>query len=882
MTTDSNSPARETTTRRITLANGLRVLLRPHPGRATLGVGVHYGVGFRTEPPGRAGFAHLFEHLMFHRGEDAETTSHVGEIERAGGTADGSTHQDHTEYHQHVPPEALDLVLRLEADRMRGPRITETVLRGQVDVVKEEIRLRVLNRPYGGFPWPLLPAVLYRTFPNAHDGYGCFEDLEKVTPQDASDFFDAYYTPGNAVLTLAGRFDPGQAADLVHRHFGDLPPRDAVPAGPLDEPPPEAAIRAHHEARIPAAPAVAIGYRAPDPGRHLERYLAHVVLQDLLTRGPVARLRRRLDDQGAWVHALDSGCGFFGPLDARHPDTLLLTAVHEPAVEADRVIDALDAELLDLADRGPSDAELARAITVRAAGVHRDHDPVAAQARAVGRLEILFGDGTLLDRLPKSFGEVSAEQVAAAAESLRRAPRAVLTHGPTRQGSPRPSRRHDVPLWREPVDRRLPGGLRVVAVPDRSAPLVELRLHLPNEIAGPADAARAELLCRTVLGGAGGPVAQAAETAFGDSGGALRARREREWIVFSGHARSDHLTTLLRVLAEAVADPDGDRYGRVAAERGRVAALAEAGQTMPGRVGQALLYERFFGERALLLAPPRPADLRTVTTDDVLRYHRSVIRPQSATLVMVGDLPPGRMVAAAETALAGWAPSPRPATAPPDGRPPAEPGIEIAAGRTGAEQSHIALLAAGVGLTDPGGPAGRLADLLVGGRPSAPLATAVRERRGLAYHVSTAVDVVLGRPIVQIQAATATATTAETLHAIRELLERAVAEPPAAGEIAEARRYAVGELYRACDSQASLATWLSHMLRCGHDTTRLERLPASLADTPADDVIRMIGELFRPERFTGVVECDPEALAGPPAGLRSSWPARRPDPEAGE
>ncbi|GAB3963413.1 hypothetical protein GCM10029978_021120 [Actinoallomurus acanthiterrae] len=859
MTTDSNT--------RITLANGLRVLLRPDRRRATLGISVHYGVGFRTEPPGRTGFAHLFEHLMFQR-EDPGATSHFGEIERAGGTADGSTHQDYTDYHQHVPPEALDLVLRLEADRMRGPRITETILRGQLNVVKEEIRGKVLNRPYGGFPWPLLPAVLYRTYPNAHDGYGCFEDLEKVTPQEAADFFDAYYTPGNAVLTLAGRFDPGQAADLVHRHFGDLPPRAAAPMSPLDEPPPEAAIRAHHEARTPAAPAVAIGYRTPDPGRHIERYLAHVILQDLLTRGPAARLRRRLDDHGVKVHALDSGCGFFGPLDAHHPDTLLLTAVHEPAVEADRVIDALDAELRDLADRGPTDAELARAIAVRAAGVHRDHNPVSAQARAVGRLEILFGDGTLLDRLPSGFGEVSAEQVAAAAESLRREPRAVLTHGRTRQGTP--SHRDDAPLWRGPVDTRLSSGLRVVAVPDHSAPLVELRLHLPNHIADPADAACAELLCRTVLGGAG-----AAETALGDSGGALRAHREREWIVFSGHARSDRLTTLLRVLTEAVANPAGDRYGQVAAVRGRVAALAEAGQNMPGRVGQALLNERFFGPEALLLAPPGPADLRAVTADDVLRYHRGVIRPESATLVLVGDLPPDRMLAAAEAAFAGWAPSPRPATASSDDPLPAEPGIEIA-GRAGAEQSHIALFAAGVSLTHRDGPAGQLANLLVGGRPSAPLATAVRESLGLAYHVSTVVDVVLGRPIVQLQAATATATTAKTLHAIRELLERAVTEPPAADEIAEARRYAVGELTRACDSQASLATWLSHMLRCGHDTARLERLPAALRDTPADDVIRVIGELFRPERFTGVVECDAEALDGQAAELRSSW-----RPEAG-
>ena len=162
---------------------------------------------------------------MFQGSESLEKLAHFRHVQSSGGVFNGSTHQDYTDYFEVLPAAALERALFLEADRLRAPTLTEQNLRNQVDVVKEEIRLNVLNRPYGGFPWILLPPVLYDTFPNAHNGYGDFSELEQASLDDAAAFFDTYYAPGNAQVTVAGYLDVDETLQLVEKHFGDIPAR---------------------------------------------------------------------------------------------------------------------------------------------------------------------------------------------------------------------------------------------------------------------------------------------------------------------------------------------------------------------------------------------------------------------------------------------------------------------------------------------------------------------------------------------------------------------------------------------------------------------------------------------------------------------------------
>ena len=220
-------PATTYPVERFILGNVLRVVLAPDRSAPVIGVAVVYDVGIRSEPEGRTGFAHLFEHLMFQGSENLEKLAHFRYVQGSGGTFNGSTHLDYTDYFETLPANALERALFLEADRMRGPRLTEENLRNQVDVVKEEIRVNVLNRPYGGFPWLKLPPVMFDTFPNAHDGYGSFIDLESATVPDAQSFFERYYASGNAVLAVSGDLDVAEATRLIELHFGDVPARPA-------------------------------------------------------------------------------------------------------------------------------------------------------------------------------------------------------------------------------------------------------------------------------------------------------------------------------------------------------------------------------------------------------------------------------------------------------------------------------------------------------------------------------------------------------------------------------------------------------------------------------------------------------------------------------
>src|SRR5690349_6954339 len=192
---------------RFTLPNGLRVVLAPDPTAPVVGVSVHYDVGFRSEPEGRTGFAHLFEHLMFQGSDNVAKVEHMQLVQAAGGVCNGHTQADITCFYEALPSAALELALWLEADRMARLSLDEENLRNQVSVVEEEIKVNVLNRPYGGFPWLRLPPVAFDTFPNAHNGYGSFADLESATVADAQVFFTRYYAAGNAVLALAGDFD---------------------------------------------------------------------------------------------------------------------------------------------------------------------------------------------------------------------------------------------------------------------------------------------------------------------------------------------------------------------------------------------------------------------------------------------------------------------------------------------------------------------------------------------------------------------------------------------------------------------------------------------------------------------------------------------------
>src|SRR6476661_6994349 len=288
---------------RLKLRNGLRVVLAPDRSAPVVAVAVYYDVGIRSEPEGRTGFAHLFEHLMFQGSASLGKMELASLISASGGVLNGSTRLDYTNYYEMLPSNGLDRALFLEADRMGWPAVTEEN----------------------------------------------FADQEGATLEDARDFFDQYYAPGNAVLAVSGDFEVDAAIELVHRHF-DAVPRRAVPPRPdFDEPAPTSERRAEQQDAMAPAPAVALGWRVPDP-EDLAAYLPYVVVASALATGDASRLRRRLiqDDR----LATDVGChlGLMeDAFDVRNPCAFVLEAHHPADVPTDKVVAAVDEELDRLA-----------------------------------------------------------------------------------------------------------------------------------------------------------------------------------------------------------------------------------------------------------------------------------------------------------------------------------------------------------------------------------------------------------------------------------------------------------------------------------------------------------------------------------------------------
>ena len=403
----------------VTLSNGLRVVLAPDRSAPVVGIAVLYDVGIRSEPEGRTGFAHLFEHLMFQGSESLPKLEHFRLVQSSGGVFNGSTHTDYTDYFEVVPAGALERALFLEADRMRAPLITAENLANQVDVVSEEIRLNVLNRPYGGFPWVQLPAVLFSSFANAHNGYGDFVDLQAATVEDSAEFFDTYYTPANAVLTVCGDFDPGQAGEWVERHFHDIPFRPAPVRPSFAEPPPTTVLRADHADPHAPAPALAVGWRLPDPVADLPGYLAFVALAGILTDGESSRLQSAVVAEANLATDLWASPGLLGgPLDARDPDVFVLGAIHPVEVAAEQVIEACAEQIGRVAADGPDPDELHRSLARFASSLYRDNDAIASRTRSLGSLELLHGRAELLAELPELLSALSAADIAAAAAAL--------------------------------------------------------------------------------------------------------------------------------------------------------------------------------------------------------------------------------------------------------------------------------------------------------------------------------------------------------------------------------------------------------------------------------------------------------------------------------
>ena len=408
-----------------TLENGLKVILSQDVSTPVVTVAVYYNIGFRIEPKDRTGFAHLFEHMMFQGSKNLGKMEFVQLVQRNGGVLNGSTRFDFTNYFEIVPAHKLETILWAEADRMRSLDITQANLTNQQGVVKNEVKVNVLNRPYGGFPWLDMPQYANENWYNAHNFYGDLNDLDAATLDDVADFFQQYYIPNNAAIAIVGDIDYDEARALVEKHFGDIAASPGNIEQPdISEPRQEQPKRASRRDPLATKPGFAFAYHVPE--RLTPEWYAMGLLDQILLQGEDSLLYQALVKNEGITSEVDGGinASLGSMLNYKGPMLWVASFIHDADVSEDRIVDVLDGVIEQVRTK-PVDADtLARAKVKWRSGYYDD----VANFWGFGRADLL-ASLALFDDNPHQINEFEAEIAAVTAQLILQTAKEYLRPG---------------------------------------------------------------------------------------------------------------------------------------------------------------------------------------------------------------------------------------------------------------------------------------------------------------------------------------------------------------------------------------------------------------------------------------------------------------------
>ncbi|MFU8819964.1 MAG: M16 family metallopeptidase [Gammaproteobacteria bacterium] len=410
-----------------TLNNGLKVVLSEDTTAPVATVAVYYHIGFRNEPQDRTGFAHLFEHMMFQGSDNLGKMEFIKLVQSAGGSLNGSTRFDFTNYFQVVPAHVVETVLWAEADRMRSLAVTQDNLVNQQEVVKNEVKVNVLNQPYGGFPWLDMPQYANENWFNAHNFYGDLADLDAATLEDVRAFYQTYYPPSNAVVVVVGDIDPEQILALVKKHFGDIRTAPKPSQPDISEPRQEAAKRFSRTDPLAPRPGLAFAYHVPPRGT--PEHYAMTLLSTILAGGEDSLLHRKLVNERGYASGVGAAVNMLGnPFNYEGPMLWTGYLIHDPEHSADDIIADIDSVIEQLRS-APVDAAVLERAKVRFRSEHYD-----TLASGFGRADLLAAYA-LFDDNPAGIRDIEAGilsvtpelLLATAREYLRPTNRTLLT-----------------------------------------------------------------------------------------------------------------------------------------------------------------------------------------------------------------------------------------------------------------------------------------------------------------------------------------------------------------------------------------------------------------------------------------------------------------------
>lgn len=415
------------------LPNGLRVILSRDTTAPTVVTAVYYRIGFRIEPRDRTGFAHLFEHMMFQGSANLGKMEFVKLVEDNGGVLNGSTRFDFTNYFELMPANKLETVLWAEADRMKGLDVTAANLKNQQGVVSNEVRVNVLNQPYGGFPWLWMPQYANQNWYNAHNFYGDLKDIEAAKLDEVQAFFKTYYAPNNSALAIIGDFDPTQAKAFVEKYFGSIPPAKVPPIPDLTEPKQTAERHGNRKDPLANRPAVAFAYHMPE--RNTPEYYAMGLIDQMLLQGDDSLLYQELVKKRGYTSSISGGINSdLGDMfDYDGPMLWTVSLIHDSNVTTDQILAASDSVIAGLRAKPVSQALIDRSITKMQAYLYDS----MSQFGGFGRANLLacfalFDDNPArINSLEEQFRKVTPELIEHTAQTyLEPTNRTVLTIEP--------------------------------------------------------------------------------------------------------------------------------------------------------------------------------------------------------------------------------------------------------------------------------------------------------------------------------------------------------------------------------------------------------------------------------------------------------------------
>jgi zinc protease len=883
------------------LGNGLQVYESLDRSTPNVTVQVWYGVGSKDDPNGRSGFAHLFEHMMFKATRDLPAESFDRLTEDVGGMNNASTFDDFTNYYEVVPTEHLERLIWAEAERMGTLVIDEPNFKSERDVVKEELRQRVLATPYGRLFALYVPQATYTTHPYHRPGIGSIEELDAATLDDVRAFHEEYYRPDNAALIVVGNFDPAQLNAWIDKYLAPLkdpaqPMKRVTAVEPARKAP---GVYNGYGPNVPL-PAVAItwlGPQASDPDAP-----ALKVLDAILSGGKSSRLYDKL------VYETQIAAEIYSNADLpAQPGNFMVGAVMASGHSIDEGEKALLAQIDALRKAPPSAAELAEAKNELIAGKLRERETIDGRGFALGYALRINGDAAKANSELSDLQGVTAADVERVAKkyldpqtrmTIRYRPESERPKGEPAQPEPTPPKQVATytgpvfallpegerqnppaigipvePVLPKPAEKTLANGLRVIVAHSSALPLVTADLTIktggwadPKGLSGVAGMT-ADMLTEGTRTRSARQIARQTE-ALGanlDSGASL------ETSSVTLNVMTDKLGRAMPIMADVARNP---AFAADELERQRAQSLdgLRVAYQQPGQVASYAAAPVVFAGTPFGHVPAgTPGSIARLKPADLSALHGAWYRPDNAILVMTGDITPEQGFALAEKAFGDWA-KPGQALPPQPVIRPQPKARAIALDLPGTGQAAVTVAKAAIPRNDPDYYPGLVANTVLGGGYSARLNEEIRVKRGLSYGASSAISANRTTGSFRAVAQTKNESAPQVLDLMVEQMGAMAKGPPTAEELKARKSTLVGSYGRRMETTNGLAGILGNLALYGVPLDEMTRYTTKVeAVTPAQ-VQAFAAKVFDPAQMDVIVAGDAKAFA---AGLK----AKRPDLE---